>query len=42
MLFGMIEVIKNKKLEKKEALYKIDEYTKILDFISKNYPECAI
>ena len=33
---------KEQKIRKKEALYKIDEYSKILDFISKNYPECAI
>ena len=33
---------KEQKINKNKALYKIDEYSKILDFISENYPECAI
>lgn len=33
---------REQKIRKKEALYKIDVYSKILDFIFKNYPECAI
>ena len=33
---------KEQEINKNKALYKINEYSKILDFISKDYPECAI